>query len=70
MKPTEKNKNIDDLLNSLLGKDRKGTILKEVCMTCDAENVPANLRNMISKMEYQISGMCQKCQDEVFGKDE
>jgi len=28
-----------------------------------------NFRNEISLKEYQISGLCQKCQDEVFGED-
>jgi hypothetical protein len=26
-------------------------------------------RNALSKREFEISGMCQKCQDSVFGKD-
>ena len=26
-------------------------------------------RNAISKREYEISGMCQKCQDDFFGTD-
>lgn len=26
-------------------------------------------RNAVSKREYEVSGMCQKCQDSVFGAD-
>ena len=28
-----------------------------------------NFRNEISKKEYKISGLCQECQDKIFGKD-
>lgn len=40
------------------------------CATCGKE-IPAKLmdefRDAISVKEYYISGMCQTCQDEVFG---
>ena len=26
-------------------------------------------RNDLSRQEYQISGLCQKCQDKIFGSD-
>jgi hypothetical protein len=29
-----------------------------------------DFRDALSKREYQISGLCQKCQDEMFGSDE
>lgn len=37
------------------------------CPTC-GEPV-SEFRDELSKKEYQISGMCQSCQDEVFGKN-
>lgn len=37
------------------------------CPTCG--RIIGSFRNAISKKEYSISGMCQVCQDEVFGKD-
>ncbi|MCK5018279.1 MAG: hypothetical protein KAS32_14575 [Candidatus Peribacteraceae bacterium] len=45
-----------------------------VCPTCGKEVNPFGLdetgfRNAISRKEYFISGMCQKCQDSVSGKD-
>lgn len=37
---------------------------------CPVCNEPiGEFRNVISKREYEISGMCQMCQDKVFGKD-
>lgn len=37
------------------------------CPTCQSEIT--EFRNDISKKEFSISGMCQKCQDSVFGTD-
>ena len=36
-----------------------------VCPTCGAEIT--GFRDTASKKEYTISGMCQSCQDRVFG---
>ena len=38
-----------------------------LCPTC-GEGV-GTFRNAISEKEYRISGMCQECQDSVFGVD-
>jgi hypothetical protein len=37
------------------------------CPTCSKP--VGKFRNAISQREFEISGMCQKCQDSVFGKD-
>lgn len=39
------------------------------CATCGKDIKEEDFRNEISKKEYTISGMCQKCQDSVFGED-
>lgn len=39
------------------------------CPFCKEDIRPEDFRNRISKKEYLISGLCQKCQDETFGKD-
>ena len=47
-----------------------GTVEKiknNICPTCNKEL--GEFRNSLSKKEYEISGMCQKCQDGVFGAD-
>jgi len=64
--PTEKAPEIDQLLTSITGKDRKETIMQGKCATCNDPNM--NFRDALSKKEYSISGMCQKCQDSVFGR--
>jgi hypothetical protein len=41
-----------------------------VCVTCRSDKIkPENFRNDLSRKEFGISGMCQECQDNVFGKD-
>ena len=45
-----------------------GTIAKiqeEICPTCN--NKVGDFKDDLSKKEYKISGMCQACQDKVFG---
>jgi len=46
------------------------SILTLTCATCgqDAQNVA--FRDDLSWKEFNISGMCQTCQDEVFGVSE
>lgn len=39
----------------------------ESCPTCGKPI--SYFRNEISRREFKISGMCQKCQDNVFGED-
>ena len=39
------------------------------CPICKEDIDEKKLRNQISKDEYLISGMCQACQDELFGED-
>ncbi len=65
--PTKKSDAIDQILTNLTGKDRVQTITDGHCMTCRNEFVSENFRDELSEKEYSISGMCQECQDQVFG---
>ena len=42
-------------------------IMQSICVTCPAPIVDADFDNELSRKEYGISGMCQSCQDNVFG---
>lgn len=53
----------DELAVALFGRERHG----DVCVTCGGP--VGEFRNELSRKEYGISGMCQKCQDSVFGVD-
>jgi hypothetical protein len=63
-KPTDKAPEIDRILTEITGKVRR-KVIGEGCMTCDYPDLA--FRDELSKREYTISGMCQRCQDEVFG---
>lgn len=65
---TPKAYGIDSFLGQMMGKDRVETIADNKCMTCDNPNTV--FRDELSKKEYTISGMCQDCQDKVFGNDQ
>lgn len=65
--PSEKAQQIDDALTDIFGIDRKGSIEADKCSWCGK---PATeFRNEISRQEFSISGFCQQCQDDTFGKD-
>lgn len=61
--PTEKS-SVEKLLTAITGKDRLQTIREGKCVFCDNPNL--YFRTGLDVREYQISGMCQNCQDEVF----
>jgi len=42
-------------------------VIKDVCVTCDNKITDNSFKDEISIKEYSISGMCQECQDGVFG---
>ena len=55
---------VDESGMLLFNRTKTESIENNVCFACGKE---ANIFNdYISKKEYGISGLCQKCQDEVF----
>ena len=71
MQPTNKANPIDSMLSSVFGVDRVKTITEGYCVSCGKEGIVASsFRDDLSKKEYAISGMCQCCQDDVFGVKE
>tara|TARA_R100001082_G_scaffold99643_1_gene68448 strand:- start:1334 stop:1558 length:225 start_codon:yes stop_codon:yes gene_type:complete len=45
-------------------------IIDNRCAVCCSPISPDEFKNDLSKKEYSISGMCQKCQDAIFGVEE
>ena len=45
-------------------------IMQSICVTCPKDILDADFRTEVSRTEYGISGMCQSCQDAVFGSAE
>lgn len=68
--PTEKSPEIESLLEEMSG--RTTSIRTGVCIRppigCGKPIV--GFRDPLSEHEYRISGLCQQCQDEVFGIDQ
>jgi len=62
---------IDDLFKNLYGVDRKTSITNCTCVSCGVENITENsFREDVSLREFHISGLCQVCQDKIFGFEE
>ena len=62
MKSEEMNRIIEELTGINVNK----AVEDKVCPSCHKPAV--KFRDEISKKESQISGLCQQCQDEIWGK--
>ena len=65
MKASYKDPNYEAVLTEFTGVDRVKSIENMECTTCDSPNT--EFKDELSRKEYTISGMCQNCQDKVFG---
>ncbi len=64
--PTEKSADIESALTDINGgKNRRSYILAGKCIITGEDAGP--FRDELSEREYQISGMGQKAQDEIWG---
>lgn len=68
-KSPEIKKVLDNFTGSRFGKTKIAAEAEKVCVFCHKPIKDEDFRNEISRREYGISGICQKCQDDVFGKD-
>lgn len=69
MQPSKKSEDMEKSLSHIMGFDRHEHISGNRCVPapigCGGE---ANeFRDEQSRREYSISGLCQKCQDSIFG---
>lgn len=66
---TKKSEGIERLLTDLTGADRRETIHNNVCLPppIGCGGSADHFRDQSSFKEYRISGLCQACQDKVFG---
>ena len=63
--PTKKAAAIELAISRLARKSREIQIASGLCMTCEGE--ATTFKDDLSRKEYTISGMCQSCQDSVYG---
>lgn len=69
MKPSYKVPKMQDFLDSIaketFGRSRTESIEADTCVDCGG---PATeFKDQLSRKEYTISGMCQECQDKIWG---
>jgi len=65
--PTPKDPMINKLIDAVTGGNRVEAIRNNRCNFCSKE--ATKFRNALSQKEFTISGLCQDCQDSVFGRD-
>jgi hypothetical protein len=64
MKTLQMEKELDKLAEKLFDRSRSLSMFNLECPTCGGSI--GKFKDELSEREYRISGMCQKCQDEVF----
>ena len=68
--PTKKSPEVERVLSDILGtisgasSSRTTAILEDVCAICGGS--AEFFRDALSEKEYTISGLCQRCQDDMF----
>lgn len=55
---------VDALGRQFFGRTMTESVAAKTCITCG--DSAESFRDTLSRKEYGISGMCQKCQDEIF----
>jgi len=69
-KPSEKHpdmtRQLDDIGRKQFGRSRTESIERDICLFCGEPAI--EFRDALSEKEYTISALCQKCQDDIFGK--
>ena len=56
---------LDQVTLSLFGRVRGG----RYCVACGQEAKSDSFRDDLSRDDFHITKLCQKCQDSVYGKD-
>jgi hypothetical protein len=63
--PSKKSEEMENAISMMFKVDRRASIISRACTTCGGDCV--DFKDALSEKEFQISGMCQNCQDSVFG---
>ena len=65
--PTVKAPALESAISAITGGDRREAITSKTC-PCGGSTVTLDsFKDELSLKEFHISGMCQTCQDSVFG---
>ena len=67
LRPTKKSPRIEQMLQNVFQVNRHEVLAGRRCVFCSSPDL--NFKDEVSKKEYRISGICQKCQDKQFKKN-
>ena len=65
--PSLKSIEVDQVLDKIFGRSRTKSIKDAICIKCEDTNL--SFKDEVSAIEYSISGLCQTCQDDLFGDE-
>ena len=65
--PTAKAPALESAITAITGVDRREAITTKSCATCGQDVTLDSFKDELSLKEFHISGMCQTCQDDLFG---
>lgn len=55
------------IMSALGFQEEVDLVENSICPFCKIEINPNDFKDALSRKEFTISGLCQKCQDKVFG---
>ena len=61
---------LDEFYAETFGVDRVQSVETGTCVSCGGDVLKTSFRDPLSFQEFTISGLCQPCQDSVFGYSE
>ena len=65
--PTTKAPAMEAHITALTGINRREAITAKTCTCCKSDVTLDSFKDELSLREFHISGLCQTCQDSVFG---
>lgn len=71
-KPSDKSEALESYLTAMLGHDRRESIAQDKCVPppIGCGGPATEFEDDISRKEFTISGLCQQCQNVVFGSSD
>ena len=66
-RPKELQNFLDNFAKKAFGRSQTEAKEKKICVYCGNPINMEDFRDQLSIKEYEISGLCQKCQDDTFG---
>lgn len=67
-KTPEMERFLNDMSEIMFGRSRPASMAEGKCVSCGGD--AKEFRDALSRKEFGLSGLCQKCQDEVFAPED